>query len=244
MDEAQDLLQPHVLDVLNVWLRGGLAAGRWAIFGDFQRQAIFGSRKGDQLKAALSQVVPHSAKGRLTFNCRNTRNIGQETALLSGFAAPPYRMGQVLGLPVDYQYYGSGQEQAPLLVAQVRRLLADGVRADDIVVLSPLRLSNSGVAAADGGGTFRLVDVQDHTPTRSRVQVIRYATAQAFKGLESPVVILCDIEHMGAGEPQSLLYVAMSRARSHLIMLVQERTKPAIAACVRRKLEEAWSAHP
>lgn len=244
MDEAQDLLQPHVLDVLNVWLRDGLAAGRWAIFGDFQRQAIFGNRKGEQLRAALSQAAPQSARGRLTFNCRNTRNIGQETALLSGFAAPPYRMGQVLGLPVDYQYYGSEHEQAPLLAAQVRRLLADGVRPDDIIVLSPLRLSNSPVAAVDGGGTFRLVDVQDHAPTRSRVPVIRYTTAHAFKGLESPVVILCDIEHVGDGEPQSLLYVAMSRARSHLIMLVQERAKPAIAACVRRKLEEAWSAHP
>jgi hypothetical protein len=46
------------------------------------------------------------------------------------------------------------------------------------------------------------------------------------------------------GEPQSLLYVAMSRARAHLIMLVQERARPAIAACVRRKLEESWNAHP
>jgi hypothetical protein len=243
MDEGQDLLQPHVLDVLNVWLRGGFAMGRWAIFGDFQRQAIFGNRKGDQLKAALSQVAPQSAKGRLTLNCRNTRNIGQETALLSGFAAPPYRMGQVLGLPVDYQYYGSEHQQAALLAAEVRRLLADGVRADDIIVLSPLRLSNSGVAAVDSGGMFRLVDVQDHTPTRSSVPVIRYTTAHAFKGLESPVVILCDIDQVGDGEPQSLLYVAMSRARSHLIMFVHEGTRRSIAACVRRKLEDAWSVH-
>jgi DNA polymerase III delta prime subunit len=242
MDEAQDLLQPHVLDVLNVWLRGGLASGRWAIFGDFQRQAIFGNQKGDQLKNHLNQVAPHSAKGRLTFNCRNTRNIGQETALLSGFTAPPYRMGQVLGLPVDYQYYGPEGEQADLLAAQVRRLLADGVRAGDVVVLSPLRLSNSGVAAVDGNSAFRLVD--DHAPTRSRVPIIRYVTAHAFKGLESPVVILCDIAHVSEGEPQSLLYVGMSRARSHLIMLVQEKAKPAIATCIRRKLKEEWSAHP
>lgn len=244
MDEGQDLLHPHILDVLNVWLRNGLGAGRWAIFGDFQHQAIFGSRKGDQLKKTLNQVAPHSAKGRLTFNCRNTRNIGQETALLSGFSAPPYRMGQVLGLPVDYQYYTSQHEQAALLAAQVRRLLADGVRADDIVVLSPVRLRNSGLATFDGGGTFRLVDVQDPAPSRSRLPTIRYATVQAFKGLESPVVILCDVEQVGDGEPQSLLYVAMSRARSHLIMFVHERTRSAIAACVRRKLEQAWSAHP
>jgi hypothetical protein len=244
MDEGQDLLQPHVLDVLNVWLRDGLSAGRWAVFADFQHQAIFGGRKGDQLKDVLRRFAPQSAKGRLTFNCRNTRNIGQETALMSGFVAPPYRMGQVPGVPVDYQYYDSPNEQGPLLAEQLRRLLADGVRAEDIAVLSPFRLSNSGVAGLDPGGAFRLIDVQDHTPTRSRVPVIRYATAQAFKGLESPVVVLCDIESVGDGEPQSLLYVAMSRARAHLIVLVHERARPAIAACVRRRLEEAWNAHP
>ena len=69
LDEAQDLLRPHLLGVLNVWLRGGLAGGRWAIFGDFQRQAIFSSRTGDELKEALRQFAPLPAKCRLTFNC-------------------------------------------------------------------------------------------------------------------------------------------------------------------------------
>ena len=244
LDEAQDLLRPNLLEVLNAWLRGGLAGGRWAIFGDFQRQAIFSSCTGDELKEALRHFAPLPAKCRLTFNCRNTRNISQETALLSGFTAPPYRMGQVLGLPVDYRYYRSASEQAAILATQVRRLLTGGVRASDIIVLSPLRLSKSGVAGLDVGGAFRLVDVQDHAPTKPTVPVVRYATVQAFKGLESTVVILCDIENVSESEPQSLLYVAMSRARAHLIMLVHERAKPAIAACVRRKLEEAWKEHP
>ena len=41
VDEAQDLLRPGVLDSFGAWLIGGLAGGRWAIFADFQRQAIF-----------------------------------------------------------------------------------------------------------------------------------------------------------------------------------------------------------
>jgi hypothetical protein len=244
MDEAQDLLHPGMLEVLNVWLKDGLAKGCWAIFGDFQRQAIFGSHRGDELKEILRQYGPQSAKGRLTFNCRNTRSIGQETALLSGFASPPYRMGQVLGLPVDYRYYKSPPEQAALITAELRGLLKDGVKPGDITVLSPLRLSNSGVAGVNSGDEFRLLDAQDRMAVRSRGPAIRYATAQAFKGMESPVVILCDVEHVGDGEPQSLLYVAMSRARSQLIVFVQERARPAIAECVRRKLQQDWSAHP
>ena len=39
MDEAQDLVRPTILDLLNVWVKGGLHDGRWAFFGDFHRQA-------------------------------------------------------------------------------------------------------------------------------------------------------------------------------------------------------------
>ena len=140
-------MQPGVLEVLNGQLKGGFLAGAWAIFGDFHRQAIFGTAKGEELKRALNQFGPHSAKGRLMFNCRNTRNIGEETALLSGFPSPPYRMGQVSGAPVDYRFYKSAGDQATLLGDILKRLLDGGVKPADIVVLSPLRLVNSGCCA-------------------------------------------------------------------------------------------------
>jgi ATP-dependent exoDNAse (exonuclease V) alpha subunit len=48
----------------------------------------------------------------------------------------------------------------------------------------------------------------------------------------------------GDAEPQSLLYVAMSRARSQLTVLVHEQAKPSISECVRRKLQEGWNKNP
>lgn len=243
MDEAQDLLRPGVLDILNPWLTGRLAAGRWAIFGDFQRQAIFNPTTGDKMKALLEKSAGHFTRGRLTMNCRNTRNIGEETALLSGFASPPYRMGQIVGLPVNYHYYDSARKQRERLADTVRRLMADGVRAVDIIVMSRFRLANSGVAGTDGNH-FRLAEMSEHVPSGSRVPVIRFSTIQAFKGMESPVVVLCDIEQVSDEEPQALLYVAMSRARSQLTMLVHVKAQPLIAECVRRKLQENWSKNP
>lgn len=240
VDEAQDLLQEGMLEALDVWLKGGLARGHWAIFGDFQRQAIFGRAKGEELRAILSRFAPQCVKGRLTFNCRNTRNIGEETALLSGFSSPPYRLGQVSGAPVDYHYYKSSDSQCALLTDQIRRLLEGGVKPADIVVLSRFRLANSGLANVQGGTIFRLTDVQDHAPSGSRTPIIRFATAHAFKGMESPVIILCDIEHVGDDEPQALLYVAMSRARSLLTVMVRDELRGAVADCVRRKLQEGW----
>jgi superfamily I DNA/RNA helicase len=110
-------------------------------------------------------------------------------------------------------------------------------------VISSLKLSNSGVAGINGGDYFRLVEIGE-LPVKSRIPVIRFATAQAFKGMESTVVVLCDVEKIGDAEPQSLLYVAMSRARSQLTVLVHEQVKPAIGECVRRKLQDAWNKNP
>jgi hypothetical protein len=240
VDEAQDLLRPGVLEVLNSWIKGGLAAGCWVIFGDFQRQAIFSSTTGDELKGLVKKSAPESARGRLKLNCRNTKNIGEETALLSGFTSPPYRMGQIAGLPVDYRYYQTAESQKAALAEVLKRLLSDGIKASDIVVISPLKLSNSGVAGISGGDYFRVMEIGE-LPAKSRIPVIRFATAQAFKGMESSVVVLCDIEKIGDAEPQSLLYVAMSRARSQLTVLVHEQAKPSISECVRRKLQEGWN---
>jgi hypothetical protein len=241
MDEAQDLLKPGTLQVLNSWLKNGLANGCWAVFGDFQRQAIFGDTSGEDLKVLLKQQAPQFVKGKLTLNCRNSRNIGEETALLSGFSSPPYRMGQVSGLPVDYRYYTSRESQQAALTEALKRLLTEGVKPSDIAVLSRLRLENSGLAGLNGEDHFRLFDADGSLVTKSRVPVIRFSTVQAFKGMESPVVVLCDIEQVTDGEPQSLLYVAMSRARSHLTVLVHQNARPFIGECVRRKLEEQWS---
>ncbi len=234
VDEAQDLLRTGILDVFGAWLKGGLAGGKWAFFGDFQRQAIFGNTTGAEMKALLLERAPHFATGRLRQNCRNTRSIGEETALLSGFDVLPYKVGQVEGISVDYRYYVSPDAERSALCEVIERLLHDGVKASDIVVLSRNRLTNSPIASAVSAA-FTLVD--GPKSERSRTPQVRFATIQAFKGMESPVVVLCDVTEVSDFEPQALLYVGMSRARSHLTVLIDERAKPFIRECLKRKIE-------
>lgn len=235
VDEAQDLLRPGSLDAFSAWLKGGLAGGRWGIFGDFQRQAIFGSYGGDEMKELLHSRAPYFAAGRLGRNCRNTRSIGEETALLSGFDSLPYRVDQGACLPVDYRYYDSPAAQRKALADVLRTLLTDGVKASDIIVLSRNRLANSGVVGLDGRPDFVLSEERETQHTR--VPVVQFSTIQAFKGMESPVVVICDVSHVSETEPQSLLYVGMSRARSQLTVLVDEEARPLIRECVRRRFQ-------
>ena len=47
-------------------------------------------------------------------------------------------------------------------------------------------------------------------------------TVRRFKGLERQVVILTAIDDLPAGEETALLYVGLSRARVHLIIVATE----------------------
>jgi superfamily I DNA/RNA helicase len=45
------------------------------------------------------------------------------------------------------------------------------------------------------------------------------ATVHGFKGLERPVVIVCELQDVDPEDETELLYVAFSRARTHLIVV-------------------------
>jgi hypothetical protein len=241
MDEAQDLVRPPVLDVLDVWLKGGLRDGRWAFFGDFHRQAIYGNGHPEDLQGLLSATCGFHARASLKQNCRNTRRIGEETALLSGFEAPPYRMGQVDGTPVDYLDYTDGTSQIIALEKVLSRLATEsGIAPDDVVILSRHRLEQSAAGKLVDSALFRIRSVEQSAPNNDRIPTFRFATAQAFKGMESKVVVLCDVERIDGDDDHSLLYVAMSRARSLLTVLLHVHTKAAVREAFRKRMSDLW----
>lgn len=236
MDEAQDLVRQPVLDLLDVWLKGGLRDGRWAFFGDFHRQAIYGNGRPDDVYQLISDRCGFYARASLTQNCRNTRRIGEETALLSGFEAPPYRMGQVDGAPVDYLDYTDGESQIMALEKVLSRLATEsGIAPDDVVILSRHRLEQSAAGKLVDSALFRIRSVEQSAPKDGRIPTFRFATAQAFKGMESKVVVLCDVDRIDGDDNHSLLYVAMSRARSLLTVLLHVHTKAAVRETFRKR---------
>lgn len=241
IDEAQDLIKKPVLNVLNAWLKGGLAGGCWATIGDFTRQAIYtGSGEADP-DSLLQEYCPYYTRERLTLNCRNTRQVAEETGLLSGFFSLPYRLGRVEGLAVDYRYWRNADHQARILSEVIEKLLNDGVDSEDIMVLSPRKFKDSAANMLAEQDRFSLCELRERNPKTSRVAQIPFSTIHAFKGMESPVVVLCDLENIDSEEPQALLYTGMSRARGHLTVLLHHRTHPAIAELATRKLSEEWT---
>jgi ATP-dependent exoDNAse (exonuclease V) alpha subunit len=58
--------------------------------------------------------------------------------------------------------------------------------------------------------------------------------------MESKVVVLCDVDRIETDDDRSLLYVAMSRSRSLLTVLLHVRTKAAVMEAFRRRMSDLW----
>lgn len=224
VDELQDLLSPSYLDVFDLILKGGLTAGNWMLFGDFERQMLYGQDRdlaGELLRTRLGAF----ARCSLRVNCRNTPRVATFSHLL-GKLAPDY--SRVLR-PDDrvepvIAYYATPSQQRKQLVSILERLQRDSFSGEDIVILSPKAGSRCAAASiADKPWADQLAPYEEAAPRQ-----IRFTTIQGFKGLDSPAIVVTDIEHLAGELFSSLLYVATTRALERLCIVVHETAKPDI----------------
>ena len=150
-------------------------------------------------------------------------------------------MGQIEGLPVEYLEYHDPESQ----VAALRKVLSQfarepGFNVTDVVILSPYRFERSAAGEIGNRGDFQIKPADSLRLPASRIPTFAFATVQAFKGMESKAVVLCDINKIETEEDRSLLYVAMSRARSHLTVLLHKRTKIAVRTAFKKRMTELW----
>lgn len=150
----------------------------------------------------------------LTRNCRNTQRIHGVVMQFYQSDQTPLAQGP-LGRPVEmrtYAYVG-GLKRALRRVLH-RLVVEENVYPEDIVVLTPRKRERSHMWRLGPIGNFRLTDQWSAGSGE-----IYCSTIHSFKGLESPVVILTEIEPYGAQDLETILYVGCSRACNHLIVL-------------------------
>lgn len=215
----QDIAADIYLDIHDLMVTGGLKEGRLLLFGDFERQAIFDNETG---RVRLRSRVPHLSTHKLMQNCRNLPRIGYQVNLVSHLQ-PGYHQfrRQDDGIDPVFCQYQAGQKQSTLLAMAIRRLNEDGYELSEIVVLSALRDSTA-VSTSDPWLRKILEPANGLTARPGQVQ---YATIHAFKGLESPAVVVTDLdEATTTGNFDSLLYVGLTRATDRVIALIEART--------------------
>jgi hypothetical protein len=57
---------------------------------------------------------------------------------------------------------------------------------------------------------------------------IYFSSIRGFKGLESPVVILCELGDLDDDSRDQQLYVGLSRARNHCVIVSPQLAKPTV----------------
>lgn len=231
VDEAQDILVEEYLDVFELLLAGAMADGHWTFFGDFERQSIYlagGAAEAAMMLSKLKSRAPNHATFTLRVNCRNAGPIA-ETLTLACNVHPGYSrfLHEMEGAGVDPYFWTDMADQQAKLDNAVSEL-RQGFSPADIVVLSLCADEKSCAALCNEKRHGRYVSMRDAAPGG-----IRFATIHAFKGLEAPAIIVTDVEPLDQ-HAQAMLYVAMSRARIRLILLMH-------SSC-RRKYDEMLEA--
>lgn len=233
LDEGQDLLQDDNLTIFDYLLKGGLAGGRWTIFADFNRQAIYaGGEPSEEMRNRLEHRASFTSY-ELRLNCRNAPRVGRESALMSGFETLPFSLLREGEGHVDYRFWSNDNKQRKLLAEILRQLTDDGFRAEEIIILSKRRRENSCLSGPfpELPKELSIVDLNEANLITPQPGQIRFATLFSYKGLESRAVILMDVDQLDdereevTNEICSQLYVAMSRASSCLYVLLRDNVR-------------------
>lgn len=206
IDEFQDLCTEQYLQVFDMLLKDGLSEGKFTFFGDFARQAIYLSTP--DLK--LLQKFTYYTNKMLTKNCRNTKSIGVELIKITGYTDKGYRL-QAAGEPVEYVRYTNKKEAGEKLMDVLRTLKNKGIKNSATLILSPYVRDKSVVGLVDPDKYL----IGDYSNIADAF-FASFSTIHAYKGLESQIVILVDIEDYSK---TNLMYIGISRARSKLFVL-------------------------
>lgn len=233
IDEGQDLIREEYLSLFDAMLKGGLANGHWEIYGDFERQAIYVQVTKEEMFSLIEQIS-EPARFSLIRNCRNTRQIGEETSLISGFAKPPFLLEHLEGVPVEYAFYNDQKNQSELLKSQLNLLSKNGLPSNELMILSQKKLENSCVSEISD---IKVKEIKHTDEIFADQDYYGFATVQSYKGMECNYVLITDIEDLESERARSLLYVGMSRAKYSLIMFVSELVRNQYREILKSKLD-------
>ncbi len=210
VDEAQDL-HSDWWDALEYCLASGKQGIFYAFFDDNQK-----------IYRRQSEIPKSFVSYELYDNIRNAQPIFK-CAEYYYLSTPGRRIEPrgPAGRPVEWvRYRGKSDMQAHIARVVKRLVNVEQIRTSDIVILTPHSLEDkSALLELSIDGNLQLVKF----PEVARKNQIGCSTIKKFKGLESDVVIVAELDEDLASRTElelvNELYVALSRARNHLVVL-------------------------
>ena len=227
VDEAQDILNSTYSSILNQSLKQGLLAGRWYAFGDLDAQKIYDET--DSIKFVREQIKDLPVF-TLTRNCRNTIQIGH---FVEGLLSTKPKWNNFLRSDrhpdPELRTIEAGQDMVPILDQLIDRCKEAGFSADDIAILSPLEVQDPQFLFSESKYSSKF-----NSGMRNSGK-ITFTSISKFKGMESPCVILLDLEQLSKWSTKDdLLYVALTRATDRLVILANSSAHDFLAGLLEK----------
>ncbi len=152
-------------------------------------------------------------------NCRNTQRICELAAEIGGVDPESYVYEKnPQGEKVRFKSYARPEDQPRIIADIVAGLLKKGVSPGQITVLSPHIREKSCMAGVEELAGCAVADYREDLPPHA----VCFSPLKRFKGLESDVVIFCDMDGKFPIHNPLDQYVAVSRAK-HLLYVVHDR---------------------
>lgn len=217
IDEGQDLLTDTYFECIDRIVQNGLGDGTWAIYYD-PNQNIFNSYA--QLDSMINKLrkEAYAMSWKLHKNCRNTKQIASANTLMTNI--PNQGKPTVSGPQVEYASYNGRADERQKINAIVRNIKDSGAFGGDFIILSRYTLSNPQNGLGLSGLDKDLGTLKVTGPLwKAKKSEVRFSTISGFKGLESKIVIMIDVDHFSDEDTRLLNYVAASRACAMLYVL-------------------------
>lgn len=207
IDEAQDMMTAEAMDRIDTVIVGGRGNGRWRMFLDPNNQAHV---DGEYDVDVAALVADEAVTVDLDLNVRNTRAIVHVVQEYLG--ADVGDPGIVHGEGVRWHTTEGGPTVSDGMdVAE--RLIDEGVRRSEIWIIDP----TSDKAPVTAGG-------------------ITLTTPKFAKGLEAEHVIVCGLPETLDDAGIAAFYVAVTRARVSLHVVVSKDDKKRLQQLVRQRM--------
>jgi len=202
VDEAQDFHEEWALTIRSL-LKDDHESILYVFYDE--EQNIFQRNFGE---AFLIQSEPYL----LRRNLRNTKNIWDFVVDDTEFGGCSYSNG-IAGLDPKIFTTRNHMKFIESITRLVRTITNEGVSSRSITILSDRKLENTPLQNLREIAGYKIQDINDAIHGEEN-EVIRFSTVQAFKGLDSEVVISL----LSANCSKQLRYVAYSRARCLLYL--------------------------
>jgi len=206
-------------------LKGGISRGSWLILIDDQNQTGIDGKFDTDYYTRLKSFS--EIDFLLPRNIRNTKEIIDVTKLLT--SRDIGKKGTGLG-SVRFIKYKNANEMGVNVCAYIKDQRIKDLKDDMIVILGKDDIGLSVVAREIKRNGHTVTELNRNNIAGYPLDSIMYSSIKDFKGIEAFIIIV-DIGEFPTEEAlaSTLLYVAVTRATGHLILLYPESMKEIIA---------------